>query len=96
MPFVAASETAGKAAVLPGMVDVIAGIVRAGVVTYPDLSIHVGNVGMAWLVTVVAIRFDGMGRGCGRLGPTPRNRWMRGFMMLRKRGNSKYEQCCKR
>src|ERR1035438_10315653 len=61
VPFVDAPKAAGEMSMLPRFVHVVACIVRAGVVTYPGLSIHVRNVGMAGLVAVVTLGVGGLG-----------------------------------
>jgi len=94
----AASKASREAAMLPGVIEVIASIVGTGVVADPGFPVHMGNVGMARLVTVIAILFNGMRRTCCRLGPASGNGWMgrwRRFAVLRERGNRKHEQCCK-
>ncbi len=52
---VARAEAAAKTAVLPGMVDVIAGIATSAIVPNPPVVIDMRGVGMSWLVVKVAI-----------------------------------------
>src|SRR5580693_3515558 len=47
MPNMLTSKSAGKAAVRPGMIHVIARVVGAGIVTYPLFSIHMRHVRVA-------------------------------------------------
>ena len=59
-PDMAATEAAGEAAVLPGMIEVKAGIVAPGVVAHPRaVVVNVRSIGMAF---AIAIR---SGRGPG-------------------------------
>jgi hypothetical protein len=66
---VARTETAPKTAVLPRMVDVIPGIVAAGVVPNPPAVIDVRGVGMPGLVVEVAI----LGRAAFAMGGSGRS-----------------------
>ena len=70
MPYVPAAKAAGKAAMREGMVVVVVGIPAARVMTDPGLVIHVRDVGVAFLVAVVAIRLGRMGRAGVGLWPT--------------------------
>jgi hypothetical protein len=58
----AAAKATGKAAVLEGMIIVIAGIVAARVMAYPCSSVHVRSIGMAAFVGEIAILLDRMRR----------------------------------
>src|ERR1700760_1718721 len=42
-------------AVLPRVVEVVARVVGAAVVTHPAIVVDMGHIGMAWLVGVVAV-----------------------------------------
>src|ERR1700760_1838572 len=42
-------------AVLPRVVEVVARVVGAAVVTHPAIAVDMGHIGMAWLVGVVAV-----------------------------------------
>ncbi len=62
MPDVAAAEAAGKASVLPGMIEVVVGIVGTGVVADPfAVRMDVRRVGMSGLVVEVR---SSPGTGC--------------------------------
>jgi len=55
-PDVAAAETAGEAAVSPGMIDMVVGIIAAGVMADPfAVGVDVRGVGMAFLVVESAM-----------------------------------------
>jgi hypothetical protein len=59
----AASKATAELAVCPGLVDVVVGIVAAGVVTDPFVAlIDVRDIGVSGLVTVIALRFSRVGR----------------------------------
>jgi hypothetical protein len=58
----AASEPSHEASMLKGVIDVIACIVPASVMTNPCFAIDVRNVGMPRLITVVPILFHWMWR----------------------------------
>jgi hypothetical protein len=59
MPDMSTADTRGEVAVFKGMIHVVTRIAGAGVVAYPSFAIvDVGNVGMARLVTEVAVLFD--------------------------------------
>jgi hypothetical protein len=90
-----APEPAGEAAVFERVIHVIPGIVFARVVTYPVFSIDVRNVGVAFLVTVVAIRFNRVRLCLHLLWSRSWNRWMRSGRPLRKGWDCENEQCCK-
>jgi hypothetical protein len=97
---VSAPEATGEVTVLPGVIQVIAGIVFARVMAYPGFAIDVGSVGMSRLIAVIAILHDGLGMFYG-FGAAARDGWMaamsRGatFRMLRKCRDSKNKQSCK-
>jgi hypothetical protein len=58
MPDVAATETAGEAAMLPGVVEVIVGVVASSVVADPGFAaVDVGGIGMASVIVEVAVFF---------------------------------------
>ena len=62
MPNVTATEAAGKAAVLPGMIEVVVRIIGAGVVANPlAVSVDVRCIGMAGLVVKVTGFLSGRG-----------------------------------
>jgi hypothetical protein len=85
-PDVAGAEAAGEVAVRPSMIDMVAGIIFAGVVADPfAVGVDVRGVGMAGFVGIVAI-FDGMSVSPGRRGTTSRRTRRRSFMaFLRER-----------
>jgi hypothetical protein len=84
-----------------GLIHVVICVVAAGVVAYPLIAVHVRDVGMASLVTVVAIRLSWLGRGnMGRRRPTRRCGLMlpaatATLMVLGKRWDSKNKQSSK-
>src|SRR5208282_3095914 len=55
-PHVAATETAGEAAMFPRMVQMIVSVVAAGVMAHPlSIAMHVGSCGMSFLVVELAV-----------------------------------------
>jgi hypothetical protein len=96
----AASKSTGKVAMRPGLIQVIARIIRARIVANPGFSIHMRLIGMAGLVTIVTIRRHVVRLG-GGLGAGLGDRWMTrtpgdaSRMLLRKPRRCKNEQRCK-
>src|SRR5450432_3507663 len=67
VPDMAAAKSAGKVAVFPGMIEVVVGIVAAGVVADPlAIGVNVRHVGMARFVAEVPVFFHWMRRAHGR------------------------------
>jgi len=63
---VAAAEAAVEASMLPGMIDVVVGVIAAGIVADPFVvGVHVGSVRMAFLIVI-------FGRLRGRMRGRPR------------------------
>ena len=65
-PNVPGAKAAGKVTVRPRIVEMVARIVGAGIVTNPGISIHVRSIGVARLVAVVALRAGRLGRAMYR------------------------------
>ena len=59
-PHVSPAETAGKPAVRKGLIQMVVADRRGRCRDQPSFSRPRGNVGMAWIVAVIAIRLDGM------------------------------------
>lgn len=95
-PDVAGTEAAAKVAVSPGMIDVIVGIVLAGVVADPfAVGVDMRSVGMAGFVDIVSI-FDGMSVGFGRRRTMRRRvRWRSFMFFLRESRSGTNERECK-
>jgi len=56
VPDVAAAESAGEVAVLPGMIEVVVNVIAAGVVSDPfAVGVDVGSIGMPLFVVEVTI-----------------------------------------
>ncbi len=92
MPHMTAAKATGELAMRKGLVEVVAGIGRAGIVTYPGFAIYMRDIGVAGLVTVIAIRFSRMRRGLDWPGPMRGNRRMRFTVLLAKCRNGEDEQ----
>jgi hypothetical protein len=95
MPSVITPKPACETAMFEWVIHVIAGIVFARVVTYPGLAVNVGNVGVALLVAVVAIRFNRVRLCLQRFWSGSWNGWMRSSGPLRKGWDCENEQGCK-
>jgi len=97
VPNMVATESAGEVSVLPRFVEMQAGIVASGVMTYPFVSIHVGYVGMTRLVAKFATGSNWFGRSMEGF-RTPRGRRSVSlFWMLGEDGDrdcKKHEQRC--
>jgi len=99
------AKSTAKAAMFEWTVNVVAGVIPAGVMAYPGSSIDVGDVGVAFLVSVITVWVRGVRGAVLRSRAVRRNRlmrstagWMRssaGFMMLGKDGHCENEQCGK-
>src|SRR5882724_10212858 len=95
MPDMAAAESAGKVAVLPGVIEVIVGIAAAGVMADPlVVGVNVGSVGMSSFVIEMAVVLRWMRCAHGR-------RTMGGdvssaFMVLRERRERKQKAKCEK
>ena len=62
------TDTAGEASVLPGMIDVVVGIVTAGFMSNPFIvGVNVGSFRMSLLVREPAVFLGGRLLGPGRL-----------------------------
>jgi hypothetical protein len=56
VPNVTGAKAAVEVAVFPGMIQMIAGIVLAGIVTNPLVAVHVGSIGMPRMLFVEVLR----------------------------------------
>jgi hypothetical protein len=54
-PDVGGAEAAVEVAVLPGMVEMVVGVVAAGIVAYPVVFVDVRGVGMAGMVDITTV-----------------------------------------
>ena len=63
-PHVAAAETAGEAAMLPRMIQMVMRVVAAGIMAHPlSIGMHVGSFGMSFLVVEFAVFLGRMWSG---------------------------------
>src|SRR5271157_450536 len=76
MPHMPAAKSAGKAAMLEGVVKMIVRVAASRVVAHPALAFHVRNAGVSGLVAVVALGLGRMGCAGECLGAVGRNRLM--------------------
>lgn len=67
MPAVVAAESAGKASVLPGMIDVVVEIVAARIVADPlAVGVDVGSIGMSGFVVEMTVLLNRVRSAHGR------------------------------
>ena len=61
-PDVTAAESAGEAAMLPGMIQMVVSVAAAGIMAHPfSAVVHMGGVGMSFAVVEVAVFPAGRG-----------------------------------
>lgn len=64
VPDMAASDTAGEVAMFPGMIQMVMGIVAAGIMANPlSIGMDVGSIRMSFLVAEFAVFIDGVSGG---------------------------------
>jgi len=60
------AETTGETAVLPGVIQMEAGIISAGIVPDPLIAVHMGSIRVAGYMIEVTVRRGGRGRATHR------------------------------